>query len=345
MRLMMSRFKIVATVTIALSVAAASARAETVAEFYKGRTITIVVGHQAGTGFDIYARVLARHMGRHIPAHPGMIVQNMLGASGITAANWLYAIAPKDGTALAAFVQTVPLDPLLGDGAGKFDPTRFTWIGNLERSVATCVVTAASGVKTFADLQKRETLFGATGGSGPLSQYAHAIKNLLGAKVRLVSGYQGAPAIGIAMQRGEVEGMCGATTSFLTSFWPDQMNSGQLKPVIQLNGGPHADLAGIAHAYPLAKSDEDRQVFDLIFGSLSLGRIYAGAPGIPSDRANALRAAFLATTKDPLFVADAVKTKIDISPMPGEEVALQFAAYAKLPPAVIARAKRAISAQ
>ena len=154
-------------IAVASLVALASgASADPVADFYKNKTVSIVVGHQVGTGFDTYARVLARHMGRHIPGNPSIIVQGMLGASGIAAANWLYNIAPKDGTALGAWVQTVPLDPLMGGTASKFDAVRFNWVGNLESSVATCVVTAKTGVKAFADLRTRETLFGTTGGGG-----------------------------------------------------------------------------------------------------------------------------------------------------------------------------------
>jgi tripartite-type tricarboxylate transporter receptor subunit TctC len=324
---------------------AAPAFAQPTAAFYKGKTITIVVGHQGGTGFDIYSRALARHMGRHIPGQPSMIVQNMPGASGIAAANWLNNIAPKDGTALANFVHTVTLEPLFGQGAAKFEPTKFTWIGNIEKSVATCVVTRQSGINTFDDIRAKETLFGATGGTGPLTQFSLAIKNLLGAKVRLVSGYRGAASIGIAMQRGEVHAMCGATTSFLKSFWADQIGSGEFKPIIQLNGPKLPQLKGIAHAYDLVKSDSDRQVFDLIFGALSMGRIFAGPPSVPADRAALLRKAFDATMTDKDFLADAEKTKIEVTPMTGDELAALVAKYSTYSKDVVERAKKAISQQ
>ena len=312
------------------------------ADFYKGKTVSIVVGHEVGTGFDTYARVLARHLPRHIPGQPTMIVQGMLGASGITAANWLYNVAPKDGTALGAWVQTVPLDPLMGGTASKFDANRFNWIGNLESSVATCVVTRASGITSFADLQSRETLFGSTGGGGALTQFTLAAKNLLGAKVKLVTGYKGAASIGLAMQNGEIQGMCGANTSFLSSFWASEVASGVFKPIVQLNGPKRADLAGITHAYDVVKSDEERQVLDLVYGPLVLGRIYAAPPGLPAERAAALRSAFLATTKDAQFLGDAEKTKLEISPMSGEEVARQFARYYAAPRSIVDRAIKAV---
>ena len=327
---------------VTLIAAAQPAAADPVADFYKGKTMSIVVGHQVGTGFDTYARVLARHLPRHIPGHPTMIVQGMLGASGITAANWLYNIAPKDGTALGAWVQTVPLDPLMGGTASKFDAVRFNWIGNLESSVATCVVTRASGITAFKDLLARETLFGTTGGGGALTQFTLAARNLLGVKARLVSGYQGAASIGVAMQSGELEGMCGANTSFVSSFWASEVESGRFKVVLQLNGPKRPDLAGVAHASDLARSDEDRDVLDLVYGPLILGRIYAAPPDIPADRAAALRAAFTATAKDPQFLADADKTRLEISPMTGEEVAAQFKRYYSAPKPLVERAIKAI---
>ncbi len=316
--------------------------AEPIADFFKGKTVSIVVGHQVGTGFDTYARVLARHWPRHIPGQPTMIVQGMLGASGITAANWLYNIAPKDGTALGAWVQTVPLDPLMGGTASKFDAVRFNWIGNLESSVATCIVTRASGVKTFKELQLRETLFGSTAGGGALTQFTLATKNLLGAKVKLVTGYQGAASVGVAMQNGEVEGMCGANTSFISSFWANEVASGAFVPILQLNGPKRADLSGIAHAYDLAHSDEDRQVLDLVYGPLILGRIYAAPPGVPSERIAALRKAFTATVRDEQFLADAEKTRLEISPMAGEEVAAHFVRYYAASKAVVDKAIKAV---
>ena len=318
------------------------ASADPVADFFKGRTVQIVVGHEVGTGFDTYARVLSRHMARHIPGNPNIIVQNMLGASGISAANWLYNVAPKDGTALGAWVQTVPLDPLMGGAASKFVAEHFNWIGNLESSVATCVVTKASGLTHFSQLQSRETLFGSTGGGGALTQFTLAVKNLLGAKVKLVQGYKGAASIGIAMQSGELEGMCGANTSFISSLWASEVGSGTFKVILQLNGPKRPDLAGVAHADELARSGDDKQVLDIVFGPLILGRIYAAPPEVPAERVKALRAAFTAAASDPQFLADAQRTKLEISPMTGEVVAEHFARYAKTPRPIVERAIKAV---
>jgi tripartite-type tricarboxylate transporter receptor subunit TctC len=265
----------------------------------------------------------------------------MTGASGLTAANWLYNIAPKDGTVVATFVHTVPFEPLLGNGAAKFDPAKFTWIGNLEESVAVCGVTKASGISSFDEMLKKEVIIGATGATGPLVKSALAVKNLVGAKIKVVSGYQGSASVKVAIQRGEVHGICGLPMSTITSFWRDDYEAGIFKPIIQLSGRPQADLKSIPHVDDYAKTEEDRQVYGLIFGTQALGRIYLSPPGMPADRKTALRNALNATMKDPQFIADAVKTQIDISPMTGEEVEAFIARLSSVSPAVVERTKQA----
>jgi tripartite-type tricarboxylate transporter receptor subunit TctC len=320
---------------------AGSAAAQTVGDFYKGRNVAIVVGHEVGTGFDIYARVLARHFGRHVPGNPGIVVQNMVGASGITAANWLANVAPKDGTAIATFVHTVPFEPLFGNAAAKFDPAKLTWIGNMEESVGTCGVSSASGITAFEQLLEKEVVFGATGATGPLSKFAFAVRNLIGAKIKVVHGYKGSASVKIAIQRGEVHGVCALPISTLRSFWRDELDSGRFKPIIQLSGKKSGDLAGIPHVDDFAKADDDRQLFGLIFGAQSLGRIFVSPAEVPVERAKALRQAFMATMADQQFLADAKATQIDIVPNTGEEVAAMIARYASTPKAVVERAKRA----
>jgi tripartite-type tricarboxylate transporter receptor subunit TctC len=320
---------------------APAALADEVADFYKGKTFALVVGHEVGTGFDIYARTLARHLGHHIPGNPVVVVQNMNGASGLTAANWLYNIAPKDGTVAATFVQSVPFEPLYGNAAARFVPAKLTWIGNLEESVGVCGVSKSSGIETFDDLRAKQAIFAGTGTTGPLGKASLAVKNLLGAKIRLVSGYSGSASVKLAMQRGEVAGICGLPMSTITSFWRDDFESGAFKPIIQLSGRKLPQLGGIPHVDDYVKSADDQQVFGLIFGTLALGRVYVSPPGMPPERANALRAAFMATAKDPAFLDDAVKTQIDISPMTGVEVEAFVARLSASSPAVVERAKQA----
>jgi tripartite-type tricarboxylate transporter receptor subunit TctC len=332
-----------AIAAIAFCVPAQPASGDEIADFYKGRNVTIVVGHQVGTGFDIYARTVARHLGRHIPGGPGIVVQNMVGASGITAANWLDGVAPKDGTVMATFVHTVAFEPVFGNQQAKYDPAKLNWIGNMEESVGMCGVTRASGIARFDDLLAREAIFGATGATGPLGTFAQAIKKLVGAKLKVVYGYKGSADVKLAMNRGEVQGICGLPISTVKSFWGDEYKSGEFKPVIQLSGKAHPELKGIPHVNSYARTEEDRQVFGLIFGAQALGRVYVSPSGQPAARTKALRDALMATMKDKDFLADAEKTKIDIEPMTGEEVAELIARISAVPPAVVERAKRAQS--
>jgi tripartite-type tricarboxylate transporter receptor subunit TctC len=318
------------------------AAADEVADFYKGKTVNIVVGHEVATGFDIYARVLARHLGRYVPGNPAIVVQNMTGASGLTSANWLYNVAPKDGTVMATFVHTVPLEPVLGNKAARFEPAKFTWIGNMEESVAVCGLSKAAGINGFDEMRSKETIFGATGATGPLVKTAAAVKNLLGVKMKIVSGYKGSASVKIALQRNEVHGICGLPMSTIKSSWGDLYTSGEFKPVIQLSGRKQPDLKGIPHVDDFAKSDEDRQLYGLIFGAQALGRIYLSPPGMPEARKQALRAALLATMKDKEFLADAVKTKIDIVAMSGDEVERLVARLSAASPATIERVKTAV---
>ncbi|MGE3646611.1 MAG: Bug family tripartite tricarboxylate transporter substrate binding protein [Beijerinckiaceae bacterium] len=315
-----------------------AAHANPVANFYNGKTLNIVVGHQAGTGFDVYSRVLARHFSRHIPGKPNVVVQNMNGASGVVSANWLTRVAPKDGTTLGTFVQTVPLEPLFGNDKARYKSEDFTWIGNMESSVALCGVTRASGVTSFDQLREKEAIFGATGPTGPLLKSALAVKNVLGAKMKVVPGYKGSAAVKLAMNRGEVAGICGLPWSTVKSFWRDELKNGEFKPIIQLSGDKRKDLGNIPHYRDFIKTDEDRALFGLVFGVQALGRVYAVPTGTPKERVQALRTAFMETMRDPKFLQDAQKTGIDIEPMTGEQVARMWAEFGATPPAVVKRA-------
>jgi tripartite-type tricarboxylate transporter receptor subunit TctC len=321
---------------------AAPAHADAVADFYRGKTFTIVVGHETGTGFDIYSRTLARHIGRHIPGEPAVVVQNIVGASGLSAANWLYNVAPKDGTVMATFVHTAVFEPVMGNTAARFDPAKFSWIGNVDDGIGICGVSKASGINTFDDLRTKEVVFGGTGTTGPLSKYALAIKNLLGARIKLVAGYKGSASVKLAIDRGEVNGVCGVSLSTVQSQWKADYESGAFKIILQLSGKPRPSLAGVPHVESFAKSPEERQLFGLIFGVEALGRIYVAPPAIPPERKAALRAAFNATMQEPQFLAEAAKLKLDVEPETGQAVEEFIARISASSPDVVARAKAAL---
>lgn len=330
-----------ATAIGALNAFLTSSAADPVADFYRGRQVSLIIAHEVATGYDIYARLLARHIGRHIPGNPTIVPQNMLGASGINGANLLFNISPKDGSAIGTFAHTVPLDPLIGQGVAKFDASKFNYLGNMEESIGVCAIWHEAGIANLADLQVKETRFGATAITGPPSAMAAALKNLLGAKVRLIHGYKGAPGVKLAIEKGEVQGICGMPMSTLRAQWSDVLDSGKVKPFIQLSGTKGA-LPDVEFVYDRANTAEDAQVYDLIFGILRLGKIFAAPPGVPAERVKALRDAFDASMRDQELLAEAAKQRIDISPATGDAVASFIAGIYKTPPAVVERAKKAV---
>jgi tripartite-type tricarboxylate transporter receptor subunit TctC len=300
---------------------ASPAAADSVADFYKGKTIAVIVGYPPASGYTIYAQLLAKYFPDHMPGRPTVVVQNMPGAGGIKAANYVYTVAPKDGTALGTFSVGALIDELFGTSTTSFDTAKFGWIGNMDESVGVCVVKAATGVRKFDDLLQKEVLFGGTGPAGGVTQAALALTRLYGAKIKLIKGYPGAQDVVVAMDRGEVHGVCGISIAVLKSRLAHQIKSGELIPIIQDSAKPHPELPGVPSVYDFARTDDDRKVLDLLFGWRVLGRPIAAPPGIPVERLAALRKAFLDAMNDQLFVADAAKAQLDIAPAPGEEVA------------------------
>ncbi len=311
---------------------------ETVAEFYRGKTLNIVVGHEAGTGYDFFGRTLARHLARHLPGNPAIVPQNMPGAGGTRAANWLYNVATKDGTVVSILAPETALKPIFGDPAAHYEPAKFTWIGNMDESIATCTVSAQSGIRSVDQLRTREAVFGATGSAAPTSKFAYALVNFVGAKIRVVQGYKGSNDLRIALNRGEIEGACGASHSTLKTQWKDDIDSGRIRVLVQFGLNKLADLGDAAHIYDYAKSNEDREVFDVAFGPHVLGRPVIAPPGVPADRANALRAAFMRTIHDAELLAETAKLGLEIRPASGKEVEALVARFASFPKHVIERA-------
>jgi tripartite-type tricarboxylate transporter receptor subunit TctC len=305
---------------VALGVASPAA-ADNIADFYKGKTVTIVVGYPPASGYTLYGQMLAKYLSDHMPGRPNVIVQSMPGAGSIKAANYVYTVAPKDGTTLGIFSVGALIDELFGTSTTSFDSTKYGWIGNMDESVGVCVVKSTSGVRKFEDLLQKETLFGGTGPAGGATQAAIALTRLYGAKIKLIKGYPGAQDVVLAMDRGEVQGVCGITIAVLKSRLAQQIASGQLIPIIHDAMKPHPELPGVPSVYDFAKTEDDRKVLDLLFGWRVLGRPIAAPPGVPAERLAALRKAFSDAVNDQRFVADAAKAQLDIAPAPGEEVA------------------------
>jgi tripartite-type tricarboxylate transporter receptor subunit TctC len=317
----LARLALAAAVTAGLAWPAAAQDVN----FYKGRTVTIIVGYPPASGYTLYAQMLARYLTDHIPGKPNVIVQSMPGAGSIKAANYVYTVAPKDGATLGVFSVGALIDELFGMSTTSFDSTRFGWIGNMDESVGVCVVKRAAGVARFEDLLQKETLFGGTGPSGGATQAAIALSRLYGAKIKLIKGYPGAQDVVLAMDRGEVQGVCGITIAVLKSRLAAQIKSGDLIPIVHDAMKRHPELPGVPGVYEFAKSDDDRRVLDLLFGWRVLGRPIAAPPGIPPERLAALRKAFMDAMSDPRFIADAERSQLDIAPAPGAEVAALIA--------------------
>jgi tripartite-type tricarboxylate transporter receptor subunit TctC len=333
-----------ALIAIVATMFVASANADPIADFYHGKSMDLSIGFGPGGGYDTYSRILSRHMGKFIPGNPTIVPQNMPGGGGLVVANFIYNAAPRDGLHMAMFGSFNGLEPLFGNPNAKFETTKFTWIGNMNIDVEACGVWRSSGIETFADMQNKQVVFGSSGKASTTSQHALALKNLVGAKVKVVLGYQGTKDINLAMRRGEVTGSCGIYLSSAIAEWADDLNNGDLKLVVQFGRKSNPLFGDATNIYDLLKTEEDRQVADVIFRPNEIGRPIASTPTMPPERAVALREAFMKTMKDPAFLADAEKAKIPIDPTSGEDVTKLFAKFYEEPKDVIERAKVVINA-
>jgi tripartite-type tricarboxylate transporter receptor subunit TctC len=313
------------------------------ADFYKGKVISIYVGNYPGGGYDAYSRALARDMGKHISGKPNLIVRNMPGASGLRAANFVYNTAPRDGTVMGVFAAGAVFAPLFGNKKAKFYTDKFSWIGNMERSIGTCAVWHTSGLRTFDQILNQPVIFGASGTTGTQSEFPRGFNALLGARIQVIHGYAGGTGTLLAMQRGEVQGGCATSLSTLKSVRRKDWKSGRLIVVVQLGLNKHPDLKGVQHVHDYAKSKSDKAVLELIYGRQTLGRPVAAPPAQPRVRTEALRAAFMATMTDPASVSSASgRRKLNIDPMNGAEVDRLIARFLSYPKDVVARARKAM---
>lgn len=326
---------------LACSAGPQAAQADAIADFYKGKTVKIVVGHQPGTGFDVYARVLAPYMSKYLPGKPNVVIQNMNGASGIISLNWLSNIAPKDGTVFATMVFTAPFEPLIGAGKGKFDASKLTWIGSMDSSVAVCGVSRKANIKHFDELFKKEVRIGATGRTGPFRTTPTALKRLLGIKLNIVTGYKGSVAVRQAILRGEVDGACGPSMSAVRVAFKELTNRGDFNVILQVSKNTDPALKGVPHVYSYAKTADDKKVFDLIFGIQRLGRMYVAPPGMHPGRTAAIRKAFAAAIKDPALIAQAKKSNLSLHYRSASEVAQIVKDTYTTPKNLVERAKKA----
>jgi tripartite-type tricarboxylate transporter receptor subunit TctC len=323
---------------IAMLASTGLAAAQT-ADKFKGKVFEVIVGYDTGGGYDIYARALARHIGKHLPGNPTAIVKNMPGAQTRTAANYLYNIAPKDGTVIATIARGLPTEELLGSGGIRFESAKFNWIGSMNNEVSVGVAWHTSPVKTFEDTKKREMLVGAIADSLLFAQVMNAV---LDTKFKPITGYKSGAEIGLAMQRGEVEGRMGWSWSSVVSMNPEWIREGKIRNLVQFSTSKHADLANVPLVTELANNDADRALLELVFSRQVIGRPFIAPPGLDAETVQILRKAFDDTMKDPAFVAEMQKANLEVNPISGEEVQKLIDRLFQTPPAVLERAKTII---
>ncbi len=302
-------------------------------------TLRILVGCGTGAGYDVYARLLGRHIGKHLPGRPAIVIQNMPGAASLTMTNYMYNVATRDGTAIGLPARGLFIEPLFGNENAKFDAKRFTWIGSMSRDVATCFAWHTSGIVKVEDAMKREVLVGSSGVNGSSHQFPLIVNALIGTKFKPLLGYVDSAGVGLAMERGELEGYCSFTWGSIKSARPKWIEQKQINILLQLTTAKHPELPDVPLVMDYAKDEAARQAFALVFADQEMGRPVVAPPEVPAERVAALRQAFDATMKDRDFLADAARMAIDIDPIDGAGVEQILARIYATPKDVIERVK------
>jgi tripartite-type tricarboxylate transporter receptor subunit TctC len=334
-----------AAACLVASLAPAPARAQDdVAKFYAGRNVDLYIGSTAGGGYDSYARLVARHLGAHIPGHPTVVPINMPGAGSNKLAYFLSSVAPKDGTAFGALMPGAITEPLIGDKPVKDDPRKFNYVGSANNELNICIVRADAPVKTFEETFTHEVRIAASASGGSTRDYPAVLDNILGTKFRLVMGYPGSREMMLALEQGEVQGMCGIALSSFAEAEPDWIPSGKMVVLAQeaIKGDPGLTAKGVPRTLDFAKTSEQKQLLELLYSELQFGRPYVLPPGVPADRVAALRQAFAATMQDPALRADAKRVRLTIDPVSGDDVQALVAKMYATPKPIVDRLKQAM---
>jgi tripartite-type tricarboxylate transporter receptor subunit TctC len=310
-------------------------------DFYKGKRIKFLVGSSSGGGYDTFARVLARHYGKHLAGNPTFVVQNMPGASSRRVADLIYNKAPKDGTTIAAVFSGIPTEPLVNPDKVHFDARKFTWIGSANKGTFVGFVWATAPVTTLEGLKTKEMIVGASGGA--TYDYPALANELLGLHFKIISGYTGTKQIGLAMERGEVHGNAGTTWASIKTQHAGWIKDKKIKVFVQYTLKKHPELTHVPLMIDLAKNTADRQALNLMYVRGEYQRPYIAPPGLPAERVKMLRSGFNATMKDPAYLDDAKKRRLDVSPLTGEEIEALIAEVYKTPKAVVDRVREILA--
>jgi tripartite-type tricarboxylate transporter receptor subunit TctC len=334
--------RMIVRLAAAAAVVAAALNGSAAAQEFQAKTVTLYVGYAPGGGYDAYARLFGRHYGKYLPGKPSVVVQNMPGAGSLVAANYMYSVAPSDGSAIGLIASSTALEPLLGNTQAKFDTAKFVWVGNINKDVAACGAWKHAGVKTWADAANKQLRFGASGPAAITAQHPAFMKNVLGAPFKIIFGYQGTNDVNLAMQRGEADATCGMLLSSARGPYKQYIDSGDLNIFIQFGRENEPFFGQATNLYSLLKTEEDKQLADFVFLQTTLSRPLMASPNTPPSIAAALRKGFDATVKDTELLEEAKKGQMDVFPMSGDEVAKYFEGFAKTPAAVIEKAKTVI---
>jgi tripartite-type tricarboxylate transporter receptor subunit TctC len=321
--------------------AATAAGAQPVEQFYKGRAVSIVVGFATGGAYDPYARLLARHLPKYLPGAPNVVIRNMQGAGSVIAANHLYNVSPKDGSELGVIAGSAAIEPVYGTKSMQFDGQKFTWLGSANNEIAGCLAWHAAPFATAEDLFRKEMIIGASGASN--LDFPTAMNAVLGTRMKLVRGYKGPADILIALERGEVQGMCGMINTIIGAQRPDWLRDGKVRILVQIGLERTARMGDAPFVMDYAKSEDDKRVLRLIFGWTIMGRPFLAPPGIPEDRKAALRQAFDATMRDPDILADAARQHLEIAPVGSAEIDAFLAGIYATPRPLIDRAAKILA--
>ena len=294
--------------------------AQSPADFYRGKTVDLLIGYGVGGGYDVYGRAIARHIGKHIPGEPNVVVKNLDGAGGLRLANHMYQVAARDGLALATTGRSAAFDPLFGNKAAQFDGSKFGWVGSANSEVSVCVALKDAGVNRFEDLYTKELIIAGTAAANDTDQIPKVINGLLGTKFKLTTGYPTGNGVNLSMERRETYGRCGWSWSSIKATHNHWIESGELRMLVQVALSKHPDLPEVPLIGELARTDEQRQILRVLFASQVLGRPFFTTPDAPPERLAALRKAFLDTLNDKQFMEEAEKAKLEITPVSGAEV-------------------------
>jgi tripartite-type tricarboxylate transporter receptor subunit TctC len=331
----------IASIVLMTTTLNSGTRADPVADFYRGKRITVMIGYATGGGFDLYARLLARHMGSHIPGQPTLVPQNFVGAGSLNAANTLYNVAARDGTVFGTFARGMAMEGLIGSDKVQFDATKFTWLGSATNELSVCATWHASPTKTWADLLSKPTTVSGTGAGADPDTFAALVKNVFGAKLKLISGYRGTGEMNLAIERGEVDGRCGWSWGVIKSTQPGWVAEKKLNVIVQLSLHKSPELPGVPLIMDFA-NDRQKQILKMVLSRQVMGRPFAAPPGLPDDRTQALRKAFDETLKDPVFLEDANRQGLDTDPVGGVEVEKLVNELYRTPKDVVEEARLAI---